>query len=96
MPTFVAFLLVAGGFAAILAAFVLLAFRIRRHGLGGTLMGPLDEVYNPAAHRARFDIESHEERVSPLSSAGDRSDRDSQRRVCARRQEREFGEAPAG
>jgi len=68
---FLAFFMVVGGFAAILAGFTWLASRIRRHGLGGALMGPLDEIYNPASHRARLEIETYEERMVPMPSADD-------------------------
>jgi hypothetical protein len=63
-----AFLVVAGGFAAILGAFVWLARRVRRRGVGGALMGPIDEIYHPAAHRLRFEIQVQEERMVPLPS----------------------------
>jgi hypothetical protein len=73
---FVAFLLVAAGFAVILAGFAWLASRIRRRGLGGALMGPLDEVYNPATHRLRFEIQTHEQRMVPIPPADDQRRRD--------------------
>jgi hypothetical protein len=66
-----AFLLVASGFAVILAGFAWLAARIRRRGVGGAVMGPLDEIYNPAAHRLRFEIEAHAQRVVPIPPADD-------------------------
>jgi hypothetical protein len=66
MSGFLAFLAFAGGFAAILGAFVLLARRVRRTGVGGGLTGPLDEIYHPAAHRLRFEIEAQEQRMAPM------------------------------
>lgn len=66
-----ALLIVVGGFAAVLGGFVWLAARIRRRGLGGAVMGPIDEVYNPGAHRARYDIQVQHERAQPSPAAGD-------------------------
>jgi len=57
---------VVGGFAAVLGALVLLARRVRRGGVGGGIMGPLDEIYHPAAHRVRFEIEVQQARLVPL------------------------------
>jgi hypothetical protein len=69
---FLAVLVVAGGFAAVLCAVVWFGSRIRRLGIGGGLMGPLDEIYNPAAHRSRQDVQVQEQRQAPNPSADDR------------------------
>jgi hypothetical protein len=63
-----AFLAVAGAFGAIMGGFVLLAARMRRRGLGGALMGPIDELYNPSAHQFRHEIQIHEQRMVPMPS----------------------------
>jgi hypothetical protein len=68
---FQALLVVAIGLVAILCAFVWLARRIRRSGVGGGLMGPIDEIYHPSAHRFRYEIEVQDERLVPPSSSGD-------------------------
>ena len=44
---FFAFLAVAGGFAVVLVALWLLARRVRRRGIGGAVLGPIDEIYHP-------------------------------------------------
>lgn len=54
---FLAFVMVAGGFGTVMGAMVWLARRVRRRGVGGGLMGPLDEIYHPAAHRFRAEIQ---------------------------------------
>jgi hypothetical protein len=69
---FLGFLVVAGSLAAILGALVWLGRRVRRRGVGGALMGPFDEIWHPAAHRFRFEIQVQEERMVPLPSPGDR------------------------
>ena len=66
---FLAALLVLAGFATILWAFVLFARRVRRSGVGGGIMGPIDEVWHPAAHRFRQEIQVQDERVVPLPPA---------------------------
>ncbi|HLL67078.1 MAG TPA: hypothetical protein VK453_15445 [Micromonosporaceae bacterium] len=71
METLLASLAVAGGFAAILGALAWLGARIRRSGTGGGIMGPIDEIYNPGAHRARLDVQTHEERMVPMPSPDD-------------------------
>jgi len=61
------------GLIAILGTFVLLARRVRRTGVGGGIMGPIDEIYRPAAHYVRQQTQAHEERTVPRSATGDRS-----------------------
>jgi hypothetical protein len=58
-------LAVAGGFAVILCGLAWLAARARRRGVGGGVLGVFDEVYHPAAHRSRFEIQVQEERAAP-------------------------------
>jgi hypothetical protein len=72
VPEFFAFLLAVGGFAVVLAAFAWLAARIRRRGTGGAFMGPIDEIYNPSAHRLRLEAEIHDQRMIPIPSTEDR------------------------
>ena len=71
MGDFFAFLAVAGGFAVVLVALWLLARRVRRRGIGGAVLGPIDEIYHPAAHRIRFEIQVQEQRLAPAPSPED-------------------------
>ena len=66
-------LVVLGVFAAVLGALVLLARRVRRSGVGGGIMGPLDEIYHPTAHRLRFEIEVQQARLVPLPAPEDQA-----------------------
>ncbi|MGW5673180.1 hypothetical protein [Micromonospora sp. NPDC003776] len=75
MAELAAILLVVGVLAAVLAALAWLGSRVRRRGVGGDVMGPFDEIWHPAAHRFRAEIEVHEERVVPLPSADGRPNR---------------------
>ncbi|MBB2935330.1 hypothetical protein FHX82_002350 [Amycolatopsis bartoniae] len=62
-------------FAVILGGLPLLARHVRRTGVGGGLLGPLEEVWGyPDAHRARFEIEAQVERRAPAPSPGDSPD----------------------
>jgi hypothetical protein len=67
-----AILVIAGGFAVVLSAVAWLGARIRRRGIGGGLVGPLEEVYNPAAHRYREEVRGYEQRLAPSPAPGDR------------------------
>ncbi len=63
---------VVGGFAVLLGAFALFARRMRRRGLGGAIMGPLDEGWHPSGIKARMEVETREERgVSTPSGEGE-------------------------
>jgi hypothetical protein len=66
------------GLLATLAAFGLvlgglpwLASRVRRRGTGGGVLGPFEEMWHPAATRARVEIQAQEERRAPMPSPGD-------------------------
>ncbi|MCO1654691.1 hypothetical protein [Pseudonocardia humida] len=50
-------------FAAVLVGLPRLAARARRGGTGGSVMGPFEEIWHPAAHRARIEVEVQEERT---------------------------------
>jgi hypothetical protein len=65
-------LVVAAGFALLLAGYCWLAKRIMRAGVGGALMGPLDEVWNPGRHKFREVVEVQEQRMEPVEAPGDR------------------------
>jgi hypothetical protein len=62
---------VLGGFVVTMAVLASLATRIRRRGGGAGLMDPVDEVFNPSAHRLRQEIASYEQRMLPIAPAED-------------------------
>jgi hypothetical protein len=64
----VALLMTVSGLVAVLSLLAWLARRVRRRGVGGTLMGPIDEIYNPGAHRSRFEIQAQARRGVALPS----------------------------
>ena len=45
---------------------------IRRRGRGSSLMQPFDEIWHPAAHQARIEVEVQQERPAPTPLPGDR------------------------
>ncbi|WBB78248.1 hypothetical protein O7606_18660 [Micromonospora sp. WMMD882] len=76
MEAVAALLIVVGSLAVILVGLTWLARRVRRSGVGARLMGPIDEIYNPGAHRARHEIQVQDERMEARASADDRLRRD--------------------
>jgi hypothetical protein len=52
---------VVAAFALVGAALWWLAVRVRRRG-GGDVLGPFDELWHPAAHRTRIEIQEQAER----------------------------------
>ena len=65
-------LVVAAGFAVLLGLFAAMASRMRRRGIGGALMGPIDEIYHPNAFRFRAEVRAAEQRAVPNPAPGDR------------------------
>ncbi len=59
------FLVFAVVLAALLWAFARFGVWVRRKGIGGGLMGPIDEAWHPSADRFRRETAIHEQRVLP-------------------------------
>lgn len=59
-------------FAVVLGGLAWAAGRVRRRGGGETLLQPFDELWHPAAHRARLHVETAQEQPAPAPSPGDR------------------------
>jgi hypothetical protein len=54
-------------FAVVLVGLPRLAARARRGGTGGGVLGPFEEMWHPAAHRARVEVQVQDERTdAPL------------------------------
>jgi hypothetical protein len=62
------------GLAAVMLALVWLGRRVRRRGTGTAsgFVGPFEEMWHPAAHRARREAQVVQERTVPAPSPGDR------------------------
>ncbi|BCJ45576.1 hypothetical protein GCM10010168_89940 [Actinoplanes ianthinogenes] len=59
------FLIFAVMFAGVLFAIARFGGWVRRKGIGGGIMGSIDEAYRPSADRLRRETVIHEQRISP-------------------------------
>ncbi|MFJ2172606.1 hypothetical protein ACIOHE_06800 [Streptomyces sp. NPDC087851] len=75
MGTFLPFLILVGGLAAVLGFFAWLAARVRRRGLAGGAMGAAlasyEEAFRITAHEAHVEIRAQAERKAPILSPDD-------------------------
>ncbi|GLY02043.1 hypothetical protein [Actinoplanes sp. NBRC 101535] len=62
MTGFLVFFVVFGVFLWLMTRF---AIWVRAKGIGGGIMGPIDEAWHPSAERFRQEISVHEQRVLP-------------------------------
>lgn len=58
--------------ALLLTALMRFAVWARRKGIGGGIMGPIDEAWHPSADRFRRETAVHEQRVLPPRPGDDR------------------------
>ena len=66
-------LLAVGGLGVLVgvpAGYAWLGARARRRGIGGSVLAPLEEVWDPVAHRTNIEIQVQAEAAAP--SPGDR------------------------
>jgi hypothetical protein len=68
----VAVFIVVAALAVILAGLPGLAARVRRGGTGGSVMGPFEDMWHPAARRARDEVEIQQEAPAPEPAPGDK------------------------
>jgi hypothetical protein len=52
------------------AGYAWLGRRARRRGIGGSLMAPLEEVWDPGAHRTNIEVQVIAERAAPAPAPG--------------------------
>ena len=64
-------LAVFAAFGVVMVALALLTRRARGRRVGSSVAGPFEEIWHPAARRARIDIEVQEERKIGAPSPGD-------------------------
>jgi len=62
---------VIAAFAAVMGCLAWLTRRQRGRRIGSSVAGPFEEIWHPAAHRARIDIEIQDERKVAAPSPGD-------------------------
>jgi hypothetical protein len=58
-------------FAVAIGGMLWLAGRVRRTGMGGSVLGPFQDMYDPAAYRSQIEIQVLTDRKAPSSSPGD-------------------------
>lgn len=58
-------------FVVVLGALWWVARRSRGRAAAGAVTGPFEEIWHPAAHRARVQIEIQDERIDPDAQPGD-------------------------
>ena len=71
MTDLLAIVAVLAAFGAVMVALVLLTRRARGRRVGSSVAGPFEEIWHPAAYRARVDIEVQDERKIGAPSPGD-------------------------
>ncbi|NYJ07182.1 hypothetical protein [Petropleomorpha daqingensis] len=68
-------LLAVGGLVVLVGVpvgFLLLGRRARRRGIGGSVLAPLEEIWDPVAHRTNIEIQVQAEAEAPAPSPDDR------------------------
>lgn len=71
MITLLGLLVTAGALTAVASGLTWLGSRLRRRSVASDVMGPFEEIWHPAAHRARLELQVYEERVIPAPSPDD-------------------------
>jgi len=71
MDVVVPLLVILAGFGAIMAGLAWIASRARRKGVGGSVLGAVDETFHPAAYQPRIEIAQQADRKVAIPSAGD-------------------------
>jgi hypothetical protein len=60
-----------GAVVLVPAALLVLGRRARRRGLGATVMGPWEEIWDPVAHRTSVEVRVQAERMTPPPAPAD-------------------------
>lgn len=71
MADLVPILLTLAAFAAVMVGLMWLTRRSRGRRVGSSVTGPFEEIWHPAAHRARVEIEIQDERATEFPAPGD-------------------------
>ena len=53
------------------AGYAWLGRRARRRGIGGSLMAPFEEIWDPRAHRTHIEVQVTAGRAAPAPAPGD-------------------------
>ncbi|WP_163507354.1 hypothetical protein [Fodinicola acaciae] len=63
-------------FALNMGLLVWLARRVRRRGVGDSVLSPIEEIWHPAIREYRFETQAQEERMVARTSPDDPLDKD--------------------
>jgi hypothetical protein len=55
----------------ILGGYVWLGRRARRRGIGGSVLAPFEEIWDPGAHRTNVEVAQFAEQRAPAQTPGD-------------------------
>jgi hypothetical protein len=64
-------LLTLAGFGAVVGGLAWVGSRARRRGVGGSVLGAVDEIFHPAAYQPRIEVQQQAERKVNTPSPGD-------------------------
>jgi hypothetical protein len=56
------------------AGYAWLGARARRRGIGGSVMAPFEEIWDPGAHATHVELQVQAERAAPAPAPGDPPD----------------------
>ncbi|MGY1704926.1 hypothetical protein ACI79C_10150 [Geodermatophilus sp. SYSU D00697] len=62
---------VAAALVLVPAGYAWLGRRARRRGVGGSVMAPFEEIWDPAAHGTHVEVQVQAERAAPAPAPGD-------------------------
>jgi hypothetical protein len=71
MADFLAFGLTIAMVGLIMGGFVWLASQVRRRGIGGGVMGPIQDMWDPITYHTNTEMHVQAERKTPAPSPGD-------------------------
>ena len=73
MAAVIGIVLVSAAYALVLGLLMQASRRMRRGGAGSGVIGPFEEIWHPAAHRARLENEVQVVRTVPAPDPGDQT-----------------------
>jgi hypothetical protein len=60
-----------GAVVVVPALFAWLGRRARRRGIGGSVLAPFEEIWDPVAHRTHIEVQVQAEQRAPSPAPGD-------------------------
>jgi hypothetical protein len=60
-----------GALVGVPAGIAWLGRRARRRGIGGSVLSPFEEIWDPVAHRTQIEVQVQAEQAAPAPAPGD-------------------------